>query len=90
MTYLITCIDKKDALDLRLATRSEHIDYLKSIKEKLLLAGPILDENQNPKGTVLILDFNSIEEVKLFLDNDPYSQKKLFEKVNITYFKRVI
>ncbi len=90
MTYLITCIDKKDSLNLRLATREEHIKHLKRIKKKLILAGPILDQNQNPKGTVLVLDFNNIEEVNKFLKNDPYSKEGLFKEVNITEFKKVL
>ena len=90
MTYLITCIDKKDSLNLRLVTREEHIKHLKRIKKKLILAGPILDQNQNPKGTVLVLDFNNIEEVNKFLKNDPYSKEGLFKEVNITEFKKVL
>ena len=89
MAYLITCIDKKESIDLRLSTREEHIKYLKKIKKKLLLAGPILDKSGNPVGTVLVLDFDNIERVNLFLKNDPYSKVDLFETVNIEIFKRV-
>ena len=90
MTYLITCLDKKNALSLRLETREEHIRYLKKIGEKLVLAGPILDENNDPKGTVLILDYEDANTVKEFLKNDPYNLRDLFESVKITKFKRVL
>ena len=89
MAYLITCVDKKNSIDLRLATREKHIRYLKKIKKKLILAGPILDKNENPVGTVLVLDFDNIERVNFFLKNDPYSKVGLFETVNIEIFKRV-
>ena len=56
MAFLITCKDKKNSLELRLSTREEHIKYLKKVKKKLILAGPILDKNDKPIGTVLILD----------------------------------
>ncbi len=90
MTYLITCTDKENSIDLRLSTREKHIKYLKKIKNKLILAGPILDKNDNPVGTVLIVDFDKLTAVRKFLNDDPYSKVKLFKEVNIIRFKKVI
>ena len=90
MAFLITCKDKKNSLDLRLSTREEHIKYLKKVKKKLILAGPILDKNDKPIGTVLILDFDKITDLKKFLNGDPYSKVHLFDEVKITRFKKVI
>ena len=90
MAYLITCYDKKNSLNLRLSTRDEHIKYLKQIKNKLILAGPILDEHNKPKGTVLILDYKNKSKVEIFLENDPYNKVSLFEKVEIIEFKKVL
>ena len=90
MTYLITCTDKENSIDLRLSTREEHIKYLKKIKKKLILAGPILDKNDNPVGTVLIVDFDNLNAVKKFLNEDPYSKVDLFNDIKIVRFKKVI
>ena len=90
MAYLITCTDKKNSLDLRLCTREEHIKYLKKIKKKLILAGPILNKNDKPIGTVLILDFERLTDVKKFLNDDPYSKVHLFENIKIIRFKKVL
>ena len=90
MAYLITCLDRKNSLSLRLETRDEHIKYLKKIGRKLVLAGPILDKNSNPKGTVLILDYKDENTVKEFLKNDPYNVRDLFESVKIIKFKKVL
>ncbi len=90
MTYLITCKDKENSIDLRLSTREKHIKYLKKIKNKLILAGPILDKNDNPVGTVLIVDFDKLTAVKKFLNDDPYSKVNLFREVNILRFKKVM
>ena len=90
MTYLITCTDKENSIDLRLSTREEHIKYLKKIKKKLILAGPILDKNNNPVGTVLIVDFDNLNAVKKFLNEDPYSKVNLFNDIKIVRFKKVI
>ncbi len=90
MAYLITCKDKENSIDLRLSTREKHIKYLKKIKNKLILAGPILDKNDNPVGTVLIVDFDKLTAVKKFLNDDPYSKVNLFREVNILRFKKVM
>ena len=90
MAYLITCKDKENSIELRLSTREEHIKYLKKIKKKLILAGPILDKNDNPVGTVLIVDFDELAAVKKFLYDDPYSKVNLFQEVEIIRFKKVI
>ena len=88
-TYIITCLDKKNSLKKRLANRDLHLKYLKSFKKKLILAGPILNKTNKPKGSVLILKFQNKFELNNFLKNDPYSKVDLFERVNIEIFKRV-
>tara|TARA_B100001248_G_C27312074_1_gene422503 strand:- start:700 stop:972 length:273 start_codon:yes stop_codon:yes gene_type:complete len=90
MTYLITCKDKKNSLNLRLSTREKHIKYLKKIKNKLILAGPILDKNNEPRGTVLIIDFDKLSDVKKFVSNDPYSKVNLFREIKIIKFNKVL
>ena len=40
MAFLITCIDKENSLELRLATREKHIDYLKGIGDKTYFSWP--------------------------------------------------
>ena len=88
-TYIITCLDKKNSLKKRLANRDLHLKYLKSLKNKLILAGPILNKNNKPKGSVLILKFQNKFELNNFLKNDPYSKVDLFESVKVEIFKRV-
>ena len=88
-TYIITCLDKKNSLKKRLANRDLHLKYLKSLKNKLILADPILNKNNKPKGSVLILKFQNKFELNNFLKNDPYSKVDLFETVNVEIFKRV-
>ena len=90
MTYLITCQDKADSLDLRLSTREKHLNYLNNFKEQIMIAGPILDENKNPVGTVLVLNYDKLEQVNDFLKKDPYNQVNLFKKISNLEFKKVL
>ncbi|MAZ46878.1 MAG: hypothetical protein CMM98_04805 [Rickettsiales bacterium] len=88
-TYLVTCIDKKNSLKKRLANRDLHLEYLKKLKNRLILAGPILNKADKPKGSVLILKFQNRVELNNFLKNDPYAKVGLFETIKIEIFKRV-
>ncbi len=90
MTYTLIYNDKNDFLKKRKELRESHILYLKNYKENILIAGPILDKNQNPVGSLLVVDFESEEEVKNFSKNDPYNLGGLFKKVEIIRFKKVM
>ena len=88
-TYIVTCLDKKNCLKKRMANRELHLEYLKGLKNKLILAGPILNKTNKPKGSVLILMFQNRTKLNNFLKNDPYSKVGLFESVKVEIFKRV-
>ena len=53
--FAITCRDKPDALETRLATRPVHLDYLKG-STGLKLAGALLGDDGNPVGSLLIVE----------------------------------
>ena len=48
-TFLIVCKDKKNSLRKRLNNRDNHLNYLKTLKDKLILAGPLLNKMENLK-----------------------------------------
>ena len=56
--FAITCFDKPDSLDLRMATRPTHLVYLEGqLKDGVvLMAGPLLDENDKPNGSLLLVE----------------------------------
>ena len=87
--FLVICIDKKNSLTRRLENREQHLKHLKSLRKKLLMAGPILDEKENPVGSLLIIDFKKKTDLQKFLENDPYSKADLFKTIKIEKFKRV-
>ena len=62
---------------------------MKTLKDKLILAGPLLNKNGKPKGSVLIIKFDNKKKLKDFLKKDPYKKVNLFESVSIEEFKRV-
>ena len=88
-TFIIICEDKKNSLKKRLANREQHLTHLKSLKKDLILAGPTLDKNGNPNGSLLIINFINKIELQKFMKKDPYVKENLFKSVLIKNFKRV-
>lgn len=88
-TFIVICKDKENSLGKRLANRNFHLKYLQTLKENLVMAGPILDDSENPKGSVLVIKFENKTKLEEFLKKDPYAKVNLFETVEIELFKRV-
>jgi uncharacterized protein YciI len=90
MLYVIHCFDKKDSLQIRMDNRPDHVAYLKSFGEKLFVAGPTLDSDEQMNGSVVIMDLESMTEAEAFAANDPYAKAGLFESVSIQPWKKTL
>jgi uncharacterized protein YciI len=89
MLFTLLCTDKPGALDLRMATRSTHLAYLQSFKAMLVEAGPMLDLDGKPCGSVFILEAADREAAAAFAAGDPYAQAGLFESSVLRGFRHV-
>lgn len=81
--FILTCRDKADALDLRLATRPAHAAYIAERLDIVKLAGPLLNEDGQMIGSLIIFDVDDRAQVQAFADNDPYTKAGVFESVSI-------
>jgi uncharacterized protein len=89
--FTLTCLDKANSLDLRMAERPRHLAYLENFTDSVKLAGPLLNDTDNsPIGSHLILDMASLAEVQAFAAGDPYSVAGLFETSTIHTFRATI
>ncbi len=87
MYFAVICRDKPGHLQTRLDTREKHVAYLKSTP--VALAGPFL-ENGEMSGSLVVVEYYSLDAAKDWAANDPYAQAGLFETVTVTEWKRVI
>lgn len=82
MYFAVYCLDKEDGLPRRLDSRPAHVDYLKSLGTRLKLAGPLLDDaGENPAGSLLIIEADSLEEARTLVAGDPYGAADVFKSV---------
>ena len=91
MLYAVICTDKPGALETRKATRREHLEHLKALGDRLKLAGPFLTEDgKEPRGSLLVIEGESLADVKVIADADPYTKAGVFQSVDIRPWTVVI
>ena len=98
MWYAIISEDVPDSLSKRLAARATHLARLKDLvgEGRLLVAGPhpAIDAedpgNAGFSGSLVIVDFASLEDAQTWADADPYIEAGVYEKVVVKPFKRVL
>jgi len=83
MLFMVQCFDKPDSLEIRMATRPTHLDHLASLGENLLLAGPMMqsEDEMKPMGSLVLIDVENVAAAEAFAANDPYAAAGLFERV---------
>lgn len=84
MHFTIWAPDKPDALDRRMEVRPRHLEYWANTDLKLILAGPMLDEQTGDlRGSMLIVEADDIETVRARAEGDPYWTDGVFDHMDI-------
>ena len=87
MLFCLLCTDKPNSLDLRAKVRADHLAYLSSLGAKMKTAGPFLDDDGNPSGSLVIIEASDRSEAEKMATADPYALAGLFAKVEIRAWK---
>ena len=90
MQFLIRAYDGEGKLDKRMEVRPRHLEGMKKLSEHIISAGGLLDDEGKMKGSALIMDFESREELDSYIANEPYVQEKVWEKIEIEAINVVI
>ena len=98
MWYVIIGKDIENSLQLRMETRDSHLARLNDLTEqgRILVAGPIpVIDNEDPgeagfSGSVVIAEFESLENAKDWANQDPYVKAGVFKEITVKPFKKVI
>jgi uncharacterized protein YciI len=91
MLFAFVCKDKPGHLNVRMDTRPAHVEHLNKLNAEgtLKMAGPFLDAEGKPNGSLVIVSAETIEAAKAIADSDPYTKAGLFESVEVKPFNWV-
>jgi len=84
MLIVIHCLDKIDHLELRMATRPAHLEWLKSNLPGGAYVGPLFGgDGKTFEGSLYILDFASLDAASEWIKDEPYYKAGLFEAITM-------
>lgn len=93
MHYAIISEDVPDSLPLRKQARPHHLERLETLKAqgRLLLAGPHPIEGEDGfSGSLVVAEFDSLEQAKAWAEADPYVAAGVYAEVIVKPFKKVL
>ncbi len=74
---------------LRAETLPRHLDHLRTIEDRVVAAGPLLDESGTPIGSLVIARFDDLAAAQRFAAADPYAQAGVFGDVGVSAWRQV-
>ena len=89
MLFTIICTDKPGSTDVRAATRPQHLAYVQATIDRIREAGPLLDGDDRPCGSLLLVDMADREAADSFAAGDRDARAGLFESTVIRPIRQV-
>ena len=79
----------EEAPDRRMAARPAHFDGAKKLKDAnhFIIGGATLDDNGKMNGSVMIVQFETEQELQAWLEKEPYITGKVWNRWQVRPFK---
>lgn len=91
MLFLIHCLDKEGAQDLRAQHAPAHAQYMRDHAAHVRIGGPLLSEDGAHRRGVLVLgEFDSAQQAQRFVDQEPYRRAGVFDRVTVHPFQMIM
>ena len=77
MLFAFICKDKPGHLNVRMDTRPAHLEHLNKLNAEgtLKIAGPFLDADGKPNGSLVIVEAADIDAARALADADPMPRR---------------
>ena len=84
MLYALICTDRPGTLPIRKANRPQHLEYLKSLGDTIVLAGPFTEEDGTTmNGSLIVVDAASLAAARAIAAGDPFAKAGVFAEVEV-------
>ncbi len=90
MQFLIKARDARSSLDKRMAVREKHLANMAKIRDKVICAGGLLDDEGKMCGSALIMEFDNEEELNSYLKTEPYVEAGVWETIEVDRMNVVV
>jgi len=84
MLYALICTDKPGALPIRKANRPRHLEYLKSLGDTIVFAGPFTEaDGATMNGSLIVVEAASLDAARAIAAGDPFAKAGVFAAVEV-------
>ncbi len=90
MLYAMIAKDAPGALQTRLDTRPVHLEHLKSLGKKLVFAGALLNAEEQPEGSIVIFEAETLAEAEAMAAADPFVPAGVFASYEVKRWRIAI
>jgi uncharacterized protein YciI len=90
MLAAVLCRVDPDRERERLNFRAEHLVYMAAHKRRIFAGGPMLSASGAPETMILIVEGTDLDEVRDFINDEPYNRHGVFDEVTIRAWSRVL
>ena len=88
--FVIRAYDGKGMLEKRMEVHPRHLEGMERIRQHVVCAGGLLDDEGKMKGSMLVMEFESRQELDEYLANEPYVLEHVWEKIEVEPINVVI
>ena len=89
MLFTMFCIDKPGVLETRKEVMPAHIEYLNSAPVKMVMSGPLVDDDgETIVGSLYLFEAEDRAAVEEFQRNDPLVKADIWETIETRAFNK--
>ena len=85
--FVLICTDRPGAGAVRAATREVHLAYIDALGEAVRLAGPMVGEDGETAGSLILVEAADLAAARAIADADPYGRAGVFANVVVRSFR---
>ncbi len=83
MQFMIKAYDGEGMLEKRMEVRPRHLEGMKALGKRIIVAGGLLDDEGRMKGSALVLEFPDRAALDEYLKNEPYVVEGVWRKIEV-------
>ena len=84
MLFVLHRVDDPSKTALRKVVIEEHRLHLRKYAANIMLGGPYMDSDTGvDRGSMFILEFDTVEEARRFAHDDPYAKAGIFTEIQV-------
>lgn len=88
--FVVRAYDGAGMLYKRMEVHPRHLEGMERMKEHVICAGGLLDDEGKMKGSMLMMEFENREQLDEYLANEPYVIEHVWEEIEVERINLVI